>query len=182
MNQPQSESTDQTNTQTQPAPKRSRLMGIGLAMLFLVGSSVFFVKGLDQISLAFKSSAWPTVEGVITESKVVHHTGTHDYRKDDTYQPVVQYTFTVDQTEYASDRIGYRAYTSFHDQEDAMAVAEQYPKGKQVMVSYQPDDPTQCALETGFAMHMIMRLVMCGVFFCFGLLVLLSSCLPKKLS
>ncbi|MFG0247976.1 MAG: hypothetical protein ACF8OB_03745 [Phycisphaeraceae bacterium JB051] len=81
MNQPQSETTDQTTSQTEPAPKRSRLMGIGFAMIFLVGSAVFFAKGLDQISLAFESSGWPTVQGEITESKVVHHAGHHEYKK-----------------------------------------------------------------------------------------------------
>ena len=155
-------------------------MGIGLALIFLVGSSVFFAKRLDQISLAFKSSSWPTVEGVITESKVVHHAGHHEYKKDDRYNPVVQYAFTVNQTEFVSDRIGYRTYKSYRDQQDAQAIVDQYPKGKMVTVSYLPEDPTECALETGFAMSMLVRLLMCSMFFCFGLIVLLSSCLSRK--
>jgi hypothetical protein len=69
------------------------LIAIGLVMLICFG---------HQAIQAIRSSSWPTVEGIVTESKTVQRTGRRG-RKTDT--PSITYRYSVDGIEHVGTRL-----------------------------------------------------------------------------
>jgi hypothetical protein len=89
---------------------------------------------------------WPETEGVITSSEVY---SSQDSEGGTTYCLDISYEYTVDNVKYK----GYRVSYSSEDSCDSWSqnADEEYPEGKTIPVYYDPSDPSESVLETGFA-------------------------------
>lgn len=109
--------------------------------------AVFFVvMGALEWKRAAASPSWSTANGVITESRVVESSGGR--RRGRSYSAKVEYTFEVDGQELKGTRISYRLQSS--GQSGASECVARYPVGASVTVHYDPADPSQAVLETGW--------------------------------
>jgi hypothetical protein len=111
---------------------------------FLIVGAIFLLIGLRSMQRAQESTNWPSVAAVIVSSSVDSRSG----NKGTTYQAKVLYDYTVDGTQYSSNRIGYGDYGSSNPGH-AREVVNQYPKGSKVEVFYMPDHPEESVLEPG---------------------------------
>lgn len=117
------------------------LIGIGLA---LVVCPLWIVAGLEREDEAEASAQWPSVEGVIVESRLESRR-----RQDSTLSydvPIIVYEYTVDGVQYEGDRI---TFLSVSSTQEAPEMAEQYPVGTRVNVYYDPSDPNEAILLPG---------------------------------
>lgn len=116
------------------------LLGV---VFFAMGSGVL-IYGVRNLLLADASRNWPTVKGKVTVSKM----GTHRGDKSTTYSADVAYDYTVNGTRYTGDRVTFGS-VSTSSTARARRVLNRYPKGKEVTVYYNPEDPEQSVLEPG---------------------------------
>jgi len=86
---------------------------------------------------------WPTTSGVITRSRVERGVG-GSYSADG---PSVRYRYTVNGSEYESDRWGFPIVDAGMGS-NADAIVARFPQGAQADVHYNPDDPQQGTLDT----------------------------------
>ncbi len=95
---------------------------------------------------ARNSVNWPSTKGIVAKSYL------HEYYSDDdsneaSYDPIVEYNFTVKEKFYTNDR---RTYESVGmNKTQAAKVISKYPLDFPVTVYYNPDDPTIAVLEPG---------------------------------
>lgn len=132
------------------------LFGVGLglfAAIFLCVGAALLVPGLNNLWNAKQSEQWPVVAGRILYHQESSSTSTSEDGEgytstSTTYSTRVIYRYDVNgRTHYNNVRIfGQLAGSS---EEWAEEIAQQYPKGKDVEVSYKPDDPDTAALEPG---------------------------------
>lgn len=136
--------------------RNNSLFGLGLglfAAIFLCVGAALLAPGLLNLWNAKQSEQWPVVAGRILYHKSGSSTSTTtdddgDTEVTTTYSTRVIYKYAVDgQTHFNNVRIfGQLAGSS---EEWAEEIAEQYPMGKDVRVSYKPGDPDTAALEPG---------------------------------
>lgn len=59
------------------------------------------------------------------------------------------YTYTVDSTEYSSEKIGLTNYAQYKKKDDAKKVADKYPPNTKVTVYYNPHKADEAILKPG---------------------------------
>jgi hypothetical protein len=126
--------------------------GIGFLVLFGGTSLLLILIGLINADKADVTHEWPIAQGVVTQSSMrvhrSHHThrhgGIHTHRS---YEPIVEYHYTVNGVSHTSTRIGYGAYR--FNQAQCQEFLSQYPAGAMIQVYYDPKDPQAAVLETG---------------------------------
>ncbi|WP_321470467.1 DUF3592 domain-containing protein [uncultured Paludibaculum sp.] len=136
--------------------RNNSLFGVGLgffAAIFMAIGAALLIPGLVNLWNARASERWPVVPGRILYHKEDSSTSTS---KDDegetttstTYSTRVIYRYQVNgETHFNNVRIfGQLAGSS---EEWAAEIASAYPMGKDVEVSFKPDDPDTAALEPG---------------------------------
>jgi hypothetical protein len=146
-------------------PLTFRLLGL-FFMAFPVLVAFMFLR---DINLARSSATWPTVSGVVTNSKVVTYSrkGKTRHRFD------IAYEFVVSGQSYSGSRVRFGGVgTSKATAED---LVKRYPAGSSVTVHYFPDDPAECTLETGAAGEGYAVLIFPGMFFLIGIGMLIGS-------
>lgn len=120
----------------------------------MLGGFVLVGFGLFQFVpswLSARTTKWPQVSGT-----VLGHDTRRYWRKPRRYGPIVEYAFTVADRDFRGDTVSYRT-TEFRSRKDAMSFCvNEYPIGSQVVVYYDPADPTNAVLrkedpEWGFA-------------------------------
>lgn len=117
-----------------------------IGTVFLIaGYCVLTFWGKPTLKNAKESVNWPTVPGVVTESKVESHSG------DDgtTYSADVTYKYTVDETEISSERIWFGDNYSSSNRKQFAKIVSEYPVGIEVTVFYKHDDPFIAVLKPG---------------------------------
>ncbi len=115
----------------------------GLIFSMFVFGAVFTFGGLRDVLKTRESTAWPTVQGTITESYVRERRRSGD--RD--YFPEIRYRYVVNDQMYESDRVKFSfARNSGHS--NARRVVNQYPVGQEVTVYYDPTMPETAVLET----------------------------------
>ena len=110
--------------------------------LFVISSVLVSLWGLRVIVMARRTLQWPSVKGIIEESKM-------PARSDEFNDllPHIEYSYSVD------ERI-YRQVLKFSGditptQEFAKSYVEKYPVGASVQVYYNPANPETSTLEPG---------------------------------
>jgi Protein of unknown function (DUF3592) len=98
---------------------------------------------LELRRLSRESREWPTVAGVIVDTRAVWSSSPRSGRS---YWPLVHYRYTVDGTTYGGDRVSFRAD---YGRADAEATVAKYPAGSVVSISYSPGVPSRSVLEPG---------------------------------
>jgi hypothetical protein len=104
----------------------------------------FFVPGLALTLFGLQSLStvaarrWPTAEGEVIHSTVVR-------ASDHLFQPSVAYRYEVDGVEHTSTAIDWGRFDL--SQAEAQRLADQYPVGKPVTVSYDARNPHRAVIE-----------------------------------
>lgn len=146
-------------------------LGSGL----LLGASREFMESLDSLS-------WPTVAGKVERSELKIEThkirtrssdGIRRSATEDSFIPVIEYTFEIDGKEYQGTRLTAVRGGTLGDRASVEEKLKRYPVGQSVTVSYNPTDPAQCLLEPGswggflmlFALSMFLILFPCAMLF-----------------
>ncbi len=131
---------------------------------------VFLVVALRARQKAKTSLGWPTTPGTITASSLQEH---RHYDSDEgvsySYEPVIQYRYTVMGSEYTGSKISFGANTFGRAQ--AQQQVNTYQPGINVTVHYNPEKPEEAVLETEAAGGKVFIIV--GAIF---LLVALGAC------
>ena len=121
-------------------------VGWGFTLFWCSISFIATVMIAGQLLADLGTGDWPETEGVITSSEVYtseSSEGGTNYCLD------ISYEYTVDNVNYT----GYRVSFSSEDSCDSWSqnADDDYPEGKTISVYYDPSDPSESVLETGFA-------------------------------
>ena len=111
---------------------------------FLIGlGAVAIAYAVRGLRLGRASSNWPSTRGIVIDSYVEESEGDSGT----SYYPQVKYRFEVDGNEYEVDEWTYHALDG--SEETAKGIIERYPKGHEVMVYYDPENPRHAVLKPG---------------------------------
>jgi energy-coupling factor transporter transmembrane protein EcfT len=124
-----------------------KLEKIAGGLLFVVAGIAFACFGYTSYQKGLESKNWPVAKGSVTQSEIEKRTETTgsgtSRRKVVKSYPVVKYTYSVGNRDYQSGRI------TFGQSKDAHHTVARYPKGKNIQVYYNPENPAEAVLEPG---------------------------------
>ncbi|MBI9050111.1 MAG: DUF3592 domain-containing protein [Anaerolineaceae bacterium] len=124
-------------------------MGTVFGLLFAGTGLFLLIRGLLQFRSSKASRDWPTIEGQVTQAMVdMSIDRDEDGSSSRKYAPLVIYTYAILGREYTSDQVAFGSkwrYTSRAKAESKL----RYQSGEQVIVYYNPENPTQTVLEPG---------------------------------
>ena len=142
------------------------------AIFMAIGYVVAVYFGKPILDNAKASAEWPRVRGEVVSSRVVQ---SRDTDKKTKFRADVVYEYAVEGTEFQSDTISFGMEST--SSKAAHSVRRRFPKGKDVMVSYDPESPETAVLEPGASWGSYGVLGVGLVFFVAGLLFFGSSLL-----
>lgn len=119
-----------------------------LGIVFAGIAVLLFIVALISRKKAQASQAWPTAPGAIVSSSIQEH---QQYDADDqststSYEPVIQYRYTIMGQEYLGSRVAFGA--SSFGRSQAEAIVNRYRPNQAVSVHYDPQEPSESVLET----------------------------------
>jgi hypothetical protein len=109
-----------------------------LQLIFLIVFPFAVWKAWKNVQMAKVSTGWPTTTGRITAAETMKVM----FRR----QPRVTYSYSVNGAPFTSQRI---SFAGGYKPKETDAILGRYPVGKEVPVSYAPDNPAEATLETG---------------------------------
>ncbi len=107
------------------------------------GGFLFLSVMLRGLWLGNSSRHWPTTEGEVIDSRA-EADPTSD---SDGYRPKVRYRYRLNNREYVSDTLTYKAYSTAREVVEEMV--GRYPAGSHLQVHYHPRHPHRAVLEPG---------------------------------
>ncbi|MBI1921193.1 MAG: DUF3592 domain-containing protein [Geobacter sp.] len=134
-------------------------------ILFAIFGLIGVIAGAGLFMTGLRSRRWPFSLGKVILSQAVFKTR----KSGDTscYVPEVNYTFTVEGREYTGDTISVRGVGS--RLKDVQQIIAKYPVESQVIVFYNPKDPTDSLLEPGADASSALPFIVGVVFLSFAL-------------
>jgi len=148
-----------------------RSIGMLLFLTIFLACGIFMiVYGWRILSNASISTNWPSVSGQITQSRIrVEHDedGT-------TYYADVVFEYVAADKRYTGDTVNFGEYGSSNENH-AAEIVSRYPVGREVLVTYDPDDPATAVLEPGVTLSSYMVLGIGVLFTLIPFLVLFLS-------
>ena len=132
-----------------------------LQLIFLIIFPFAVYKAWKNVQKAKLSTAWPTTTGKVTAAETVKVT----FRR----QPRVTYSYSVNGASFVSQRI---SFAGGHRPKDTDAILARYPVGREVTVSYAPENPAEATLETGATKQVRSQLNL--LLICFAIIVVLN--------
>jgi len=153
------------------------LIGLLIGFIFAFIGVIFLVIMFTTRKKAEAAKSWPTAQGTVLSSELSIH---QDYDSDDhssstSYQPVVQYSYSVMGNQYTGSKIAFGA--NQFDRNTAQNMVNRYIAGNPVSVYYDPNDPAKAVLETQAAGSKVFMIV--GIIF--AVIGLMSCCLSGVL-
>ena len=130
------------------------LIALGLVMLIYFG---------PQAIQAIRSSSWPTVEGTVTESRVVQRT---ERRGRKTNIPRITYRYSVGGVEHVGTRLFFGSQypaswtTGAKWTTDTYEYIARYPQGASLRVTYNPGDAATSVVEVGLKSAIVLPLAL----------------------
>ena len=123
---------------------------LGTVILAVGGALLFWNSRRSKRGGKVETEDWLTTGGKVLAS----HLEEHDSRPGDkpdapavkTYEPMVEYVYTVDGTEYHSSKVFPGGDSNF-DQAEAQSVIDKYPLNSYAPVRYDPQNPSASSLE-----------------------------------
>jgi hypothetical protein len=137
--------------------------GIG----FLWAGLAILVWDIGKLQQARNSRDWPQVEGIVTHSSI-------DKRERE-HRPHIVYTYTVGGTAYTSSQISFDLFDKPGGQGRIDSIMVRYPVGREVIVYYDPADPTISVLEPEVYSPFLTPLLFAALFLIFGTGALLAT-------
>ena len=121
-------------------------------IIFGIAGLLLIIFGSQNVIDGFSSKNWKTAEGTITESRLADK-GRSSKSTSKNYEPVVVYSYKVNDQAFSSDRIlfGMASYRSpFKSGEQrSRDWIHKYPLGTKVAVAFDPSDHSKSTLITG---------------------------------
>ena len=150
---------------------KSQKSSIILTIAMLAGGIFLVVWGGNELKGAYKSRSWPSTQGEITSSYIQKQVNrkTNTNRTTTSFSAKVHYRYLVGGTTYSGDRIRFGGTYSGGKRSLAKKVADSYPKGKKVTVYYDPENPKEAVLKTGFSWTTFMVFIGGLLFLCVGI-------------
>jgi len=142
----------------------------GLAII-LIGL-VLLIMGIVARARAQRVQTWPLASATILHSEVKRQTryDSDSHSRRTTYQPVVNYQYSVMGQAFTGNRVGFgNANVS---SKKAYEIVGRYPPGAQVNVHYNPDKIQESALEAT-AHGSVFNIIFGAVMLLFGLVLLI---------
>jgi hypothetical protein len=144
------------------------------AKAFLPGMAFFTLAGSILLALLWvarrqtaEAAQWPVTGGHIVSSTVEHYRarvgGARQGRLVTFYEPVIEFAYRVNGHEYHSTQISFGGKVA-GSEELAQSAAVRYPQGADVVVRYDPKNPSNAVLELKTA-NAISLLIIALVFF-----------------
>ncbi len=121
--------------------------------ILTIAGIIMISSGIEQIKLANDSSKWSTTQGQINYSDIKIF---QDSEGNQTYQPIVKFTYKVDKKTLEADRVLF-GDTSSLNFDSAWRIVQKYPKNKTITVFYHPDEPQNSVLEVGLTKKSFIR-------------------------
>lgn len=136
-------------------------------VVMIIGFLVAYFVGVPMVREAKASTNWPTVEGVVSVSKV------KSQRRDNKtmYSHHIEYKYEVAGQPFEGDRVWVGATGSSSMRSFADKAVARYPVGKQVEVYYNPEEPGSCVLEPGATWTSYLPVGIGGLFCLIGMFV-----------
>ncbi len=132
---------------------------VSLFMLVLVACGIgMLIRTFAELRESWESTSWPVATGKITRSHLnaetlsVRRRGEDGIRRtvhEDSYTAEIEYEFELDGVVHKGNRISVVQGGNLADESHVQMVLDRYPVGRQVNVSYHPQDAKQCVLEPG---------------------------------
>ncbi|AZO76491.1 MULTISPECIES: DUF3592 domain-containing protein [unclassified Bosea (in: a-proteobacteria)] len=114
------------------------------AALFGLAALLFFVGHRRYLA---RANAWPVTQGEIVSSAVEQRRSTENGRTSKTYLPVIEFAYTVAGNRLHSRQVKLGLEVS-GSESFAQTLVDRYPAGAPVDVHYDPQDPSNAALES----------------------------------
>lgn len=134
-------------------------------LVFLLLGIVFLIVGLVATKRAQTAQSWPSIPGTVNRTDVVQHEDSDsDGFTSVTYEPVVEYSYSVMGQPFTGKRIAFG--TNRYNFKKAEEIVNRYQVGSRVNVFYNPEKPKDAVLETvaaGGKLLTILGAVMSGV-------------------
>ena len=127
----------------------SNLQSLGYCLFALVGGLVLL--GWQWMSRAEAAATlqWPVTPGKIVTSEVQEKQVYRSKRFRQVFDPQIEFKYQVAGQDYTGNRIDYLDDNDSENEQTAAAVSSNYPVGRDVNVSYDPQDPASSLLEPG---------------------------------
>ncbi|WID97690.1 DUF3592 domain-containing protein [Bosea vestrisii] len=113
------------------------------AGLFGLAALLFFVAHRRYLS---RANAWPVTQGEIVSSVIEQRRSTENGRTSTTYLPVIEFGYTVGGNRLHSRQVKLGLEVA-GSESFAQKIVDRYPAGAKVDVHYDPQDPSNAALE-----------------------------------
>ena len=141
---------------------------------FLPGVAFFSLGGVMVLALLWaahrqvaEASGWPQTVGHIVSSRVENYRqrvgGARTGSLVTFYEAVVEYDYSVSGSTYHSTRLSFGGKTA-GSQQQAEAAAARHPEGSQVMVHYDPKNPSDAVLDVRIAQGVLWIVVAIAFF------------------
>lgn len=161
------------------------LVFLGIFLLVAGGGFLFWGLSARRKADAWEAAArsWPVAPGVVIAVQVVKRfmegAGIATARIQDRgrhyYEPVVQYRYTVGETQYEGSRLRF-GWLTCSSPGAAERILAAYPVGRQLPVRFDPGNPATSVLElTAANKNATVGIVFGGIMAAFGLVMLLIS-------
>jgi len=129
------------------------IVGRIFPLTFGLGGLLMAGIGIWSVQKGMESEGWETVQGTILKSDIKKNESTtrdaKGFRRTNTsYIVTVNYFFEIDDNRYEGNTISF-GNVSHSERSDAQKELKSYPKGKEVKVYFNPEDPDDSVLKKG---------------------------------
>ena len=140
------------------------LLGCGI----LLFGCIFAGYALRQMFLAFQSSSWEKTSATMKRSSLTEISDVlkdGEARDNQRYHLDLLYSFDIDGKNYTGTRLKFGPLWGSNNLRVIQNVLGQYPQNSTVNISYNPKNPSQCALQTQFDWSILVGVII-GLLFC----------------
>ena len=153
------------------------VLKIGAPIFTLVGGVILAV-GISAMQRASESESWPMVKGEVIRTDIVRERARNGGGS--TYQAKVEYQYAIEGVTHYGSRVSFAGNVNTSNRGAAMKITDQYRKGTEVAVYYDPADPEESVLEPGLSAMIFLMPAIGGVFLVIGLGLLFALLVGKR--
>lgn len=106
----------------------------------------------EERDLAAQSAHWPTVQGIVAESRIKDVKVSRGKSTVPGFEAVIRYRYQAGGRSYEADLIHF-CYKATSNREHAEQLTSTFPEGAAAMVAYSPDKPALAVLYPGYTDH-----------------------------
>ncbi|HYE42749.1 MAG TPA: DUF3592 domain-containing protein [Caulobacteraceae bacterium] len=111
--------------------------------------AIAWIFHLRSRAKAKSSAAWPTAAGAVVACDLVHKVETDaEGESEDVWYAKPTYSYAVGGRTLTGSRVAFGAPERFLAEKQAQAIVARYPAGSAVQVRYNPQNPSECVLES----------------------------------